>query len=236
MNNEDNEEIDTEIHELLGNNFEIQTYKSTSDFFKDFRNSLDERGVCLSSQNHWRAAWQRFENTSEQYIQRIPAIRINNKDPLKLQKHRTEYKRRAVRNFLPFLKNRLPYLKGKAKTTSQGAIYTLESWKSQLHIQLPKFDEISFENEPIPAEPYLSNPPSDGQLVDAPVLPESQTAPGGVLANTINEDFSVLLSDDDRDFELWEKSVNSDSAQSWERSSFLHAYRNAESEFQGSNL
>jgi hypothetical protein len=52
MNNEDNKEIDTEIHELLGNNFEIQTYKSTSDFFKDFRNFLDERGVCLSSQNH----------------------------------------------------------------------------------------------------------------------------------------------------------------------------------------
>ena len=211
MNNENHTNTNSEVHKLLGEDFEIQPYKSTTTFFKDFRNSLDERGICTSSQRQWRAAWQRFENTSEQYIQRIPAIRINNKDPLKLQKHRTEYKRRAVRNFLPFLKNRLHYIKHKTKFTAQGAIITLEGWKAQLHIQLPKPDKISFENEPIPAEPYLPDPLDHGQLLSNEHRQEGQAALGSAPDNNSGDDFSTLLSNDDLDFDLWEKSV-SDSA------------------------
>ena len=107
----DNRNDDVAIQKLLGPEFRIQEYKTTSLLFKSFSNSLDERNICLNSQSQWRMAWQRFENTSEQYIKRISAIRIDNNDPHKLQKHRTEYKRRAVRNFLPYLRDRLPYLK-----------------------------------------------------------------------------------------------------------------------------
>ena len=141
----DEQNDDLAIHKLLGPEFKIQEYKTSNDMFKSFSNSLDERNVCLNAQSQWRAAWQRFENTSEQYIERITAIRIDNKDPLKLQKHRTEYKRRAVRNFLPYLQNRLPYLKGQAKHTAKGAIKLLEQWKSDLHLQLPKTDTIIFK-------------------------------------------------------------------------------------------
>ena len=82
---------DFQIDQLLGRQFKINQHRTSNKCLKEFSTALDSRGVCLSSQKHWIAAWNRFENNSEQYIQRIPAIRINNRDPLKIIKHRTEY-------------------------------------------------------------------------------------------------------------------------------------------------
>ena len=116
-----------QIEKFLGPTFVIPQCKDVNTVFSDFAKDLDTRGVCLSSQQHWRAAWERFENTSEQYIQRIPAIRINNRDPNKRIEYRIMYQRRAVRNFLPYLRKRIPYLTGKAKSDAKGAVQILKT-------------------------------------------------------------------------------------------------------------
>jgi hypothetical protein len=203
--------------------------------FKSFSNSLDERNVCLNAQSQWRAAWQRFENTSEQYIERITAIRIDNKDPLKLQKHRTEYKRRAVRNFLPYLQNRLPYIKGRAKHTAKGAIKLLEQWKSDLHLQLPKADTIIFK-EGHKSHTTKQDVGQHAQQVRR-VRQKDQDPSGDLVQIDGHDDFTVLHSEDELDFDNWERSVNSDNdTENWEKSSFLLAYRDAESEYERNNL
>ncbi len=224
---------DRAIRKLLGPKFRIQEHPTSNDTFKVFTKSLDERNIRLDAQGQWRAAWQRFENTSEQYIQRITAIRIDNKDPLKLQKHRTEYQRRAVRNFLPYLRNRLHYLKWRAKYTTNGAIKLLEQWKSDLHLRLPKIDTVIYKKA---SESHSDQDVGQSPKQDRPVHPANQDQQGDYMELDDHDDFTVLHSEDELDFNNWERSINSGTdAEDWERSSFLHAYRDAESEYERNN-
>ena len=222
------------ILNLFGPNFCIREHRNVNDVFSTFTRTLDSRNVCLDAQRQWRAAWQRFENTSEQYLERIPAIRIDNKDPTKLLKHRTEYKRRAVRNFLPYLRNRLPFLKGQAKQTTRGAIRTLELWKTELHIKLRTPDRISFDAGTVVPEPvrHLSLPDGEPTREDLPRHPESTCVPKVGTP----DDFLELMSDDELSFDNWERTINSDATpDGWEKSSFLKAYRDAESDYESNH-
>ena len=155
---EDSEE--EQIRRLLGSDFDIKAFKSSREAVQEFRTVLDKRRVNPKAQRHWRQAWQQFENVSEQYIEKIPAIPFKNKDPLALKKFHAAYKRRAVTNFLPYFESRLPFLTGRAKRSAEGSLRLLKCWRSELSV--PKSyevkEEIVFE-EAIPAEPlFLEGP------------------------------------------------------------------------------
>ena len=214
-----------QVRDLLGSEFEIKAFKSPNAAVQEFRASLDKRSVNTKAQKHWRQAWENFENVSEQYIEKIPAIRFNNRDPLALKKFHIAYKRRAVTNFLPYFESRVPYLSGRAKRSAEGSIKLLKYWRAEL--SLPDTNEIrepiAFE-EAIPAEPLLlegpelSAPSQDGKLQirqvprprQAGSITSLPSATGSISSSqlpcTSVDSFDNL--DSDSDFDEWERSVN----------------------------
>ena len=107
---------DKEISNLLGPTFKVNVYDSKNAAFRLLKDNINRRVPESSARNHWRAAWRRFENTSNQYLPKQETIRIDDKNPeLSRLKYTTNYRRQAVIRFLPYVEEKLPLVRGRAK-------------------------------------------------------------------------------------------------------------------------
>ena len=121
--------------QLFSKEFKVEAFRNKADAFKQFATKLKKRDVCTQASSHQKSAQQRFETDSEQFLPKQSAIRSTNKNTeLAIKKYRAEYKRNAVRNFLPYLRSRLPLVKGRSKSRVKGTIVILEYQQTQMNI------------------------------------------------------------------------------------------------------
>ena len=123
---------DKEISNLLGPTFKVNVFESKNAAFRLLKDNINERVPEPSAQNHWKAAWRRFENTSNQYLPKQEAIRIDDKNPeLSRLKYTTNYRRQAVIRFLPYVEEKLPLVRGRAKKDLLNSRMVLRYQKDQ---------------------------------------------------------------------------------------------------------
>ena len=94
-------------------------------------------------------------------IPKLPCIRMNDKNPEEKRTRRTrEYKKLAVKHFLPSIRDRLPNLSGRAATEAWELVRVLEHWRQTMDLpdpQLPNlnakpdnFDPVVLSSLPVP--------------------------------------------------------------------------------------
>ncbi len=101
------------------------------------------RSRCTSNpaaqKQAWQNAWGRYRFDA-QFI--LPPLRFISVYDIaaKAKQHKAdiEYKTLAVVHFLPVLQSRLPLLSGKAKVRVADTVATLQHWRLQLNLPIPK--------------------------------------------------------------------------------------------------
>ena len=122
----------------------------------------------------WRNAWEIYKTESAHVIQRPKCIKCTDKNKKKKwADYNTAYKRIAVKQFLPFYRNRIQFLSGKAKQRYSDIIEFLESWRAEF--PLDPLHDTSTENtveklqKPEPPPPIMlpAPPPHSKKLYEA---------------------------------------------------------------------
>ena len=155
---------DKEISNLLGPTFKVKIFKSKNAAFRLLKDNINGRVPESSAQNHWKAAQRRFENTSNMYLPKQEAIRIDDKNPeLSRLKYTTNYRRQAVMRFLPYIEDKLPLVRGRAKKDLLNSRMVLRYQRDQfpdLRIATP-LQQIEFRTAQPPPTINVNGPIQD---------------------------------------------------------------------------
>jgi len=109
-------------------NLELTPFKSRAAAANSIRTGCDK--VPEKAIESWKQAWSVYQLDSYDQIPKLQSVGMGTKDEFGQRKRRIEeYKRLAVKHFLPVLKAKIPLLSGRARSEAHSLVCDLEHWR-----------------------------------------------------------------------------------------------------------
>ena len=145
------------------NNLHCKPFKNRA----QAKSSLRGKQAPKENRDRWDAAWLHYTTSAWDQIPKLVSISIDDKDAKgKRTRRKLQYKKLAVRHFLPSLREKLPLLSGKAQLEAYDLVRVLNHWQNALGLPEPTLPDLSAIPEVF--EPLQSAIPTPALLEPAP--------------------------------------------------------------------
>ena len=139
------------------------------------KSSLRHKLAPKENRDRWDAAWLHYTTSAWDQIPKLESISIDDKDAQgKKARRKLQYKKLAVRHFLPSLREKLSLLTVKAQREAYEIVRVLNHWQSVLGLPHPTLPDLSAIPEVF--EPLQTNIPATAPPQSAPATSPPQPA------------------------------------------------------------